>query len=196
MNLPNKLTVSRIVLAVVFMLFFYAHGVTAKALALITFLLAALTDALDGYLAKKNNEVTDFGRLMDPIADKILVLAALLAFVERGVIPAWMVVIIIFREVAVTGLRMLALTKGTVIQADGAGKHKTVWQLLAIITILAYFILKEGGAAMFAFWTPGAEVLYKDIIFIIMLIAVAFTLISGIAYLMKNREVYLNEKAH
>ncbi|MFA6321181.1 MAG: CDP-diacylglycerol--glycerol-3-phosphate 3-phosphatidyltransferase [Candidatus Omnitrophota bacterium] len=195
MNLPNKLTILRIVLTFVFMVFLYSQGVAAKILALVTFLAAALTDALDGYLAKKNNQVTDFGRLMDPIADKVLVLAALLAFVERGVVPAWMVVLIIFREVAVTGLRLLALSKGKVIQADGGGKHKTVWQLLTIIVILIFFVLKEGGSAQFKFWTPDMENLYRDFIFIIMLIAVTFTLTSGIAYLVKNREVYSNEKA-
>ncbi len=132
---------------------------------------------------------------MDPIADKILVLAALLAFVERGVVPAWMVVIIIFREVAVTGLRVLALTKGKVLQADGGGKHKTVWQLLTIMIILSFFIFKEGGAAKFKFWTAGAEILYKDAIFVIMLVAVILTLASGITYFVKNKEAYSNEKA-
>lgn len=195
MNLPNKLTILRILLTFVFMVFLYTQGVAAKVLALVTFLTAALTDALDGYLAKKNNQITDFGRLMDPIADKILVLAALLAFVERGVVPAWMVVIIIFREIAVTGLRLLALSKGKVIPADGGGKHKTVWQLFTITIILIFFILKAGGTAQFKFWSPELEVLYKNFIFIIMLVVVTFTLTSGIAYLVKNREVYSNEKA-
>ncbi|MFA5142743.1 MAG: CDP-diacylglycerol--glycerol-3-phosphate 3-phosphatidyltransferase [Candidatus Omnitrophota bacterium] len=194
MNLPNKLTLSRIALTFVFMAFLYTNGVTAKVFALCAFVLAALTDALDGYIAKKINQVTDFGRLMDPIADKILVLAALLAFVERGIVPAWMVVLIIFREVAVTGLRILALTKGRVLQADGGGKHKTVWQLSTIIIILFFFIFKEGGHALFNFWNTKVETIYKDGIFVIMLIAVVLTLSSGIAYLVKNREVYSNEE--
>jgi len=118
MNLPNKLTVSRIVLVGVFMLFLFLHGVIAKVLALITFLIASFTDFLDGYIAKKYNMVTDFGKLMDPIADKVLILAAFLAFVEMELIPAWMVVIIIFREVTITGLRISALTRGKVIPAD------------------------------------------------------------------------------
>ena len=193
MNLPNKLTVSRIALTFIFMAFLYTPGVLAKTLALCVFLLASITDALDGYLAKKNNQVTDFGRLMDPIADKILVLAALLAFVERGVIPAWMVVLIILREVTVTGLRVLALTKGRVLQADRGGKSKTVWQLAAIVIMLLFLIFKEGGFSIFKFWSPGVEVLYKDAIFVIMLIALALTLASGITYLIKNREVYSNE---
>ena len=196
MNLPNKLTLSRIALTFVFMGFLYTNGVAAKILALLTFVLASLTDALDGYLAKKYKQTTDFGRLMDPIADKILVLAAMLAFVERGVIPAWMVVIIIFREVTVTSLRLLALTKGKVLQAEGGGKHKTVWQLSTIIIILFFFIFKEGGGAIFNFWTSGVEALYKDAIFVIMLIVVILTLSSGIKYLVKNREVYSNEETN
>lgn len=195
MNLPNKLTILRIALTFVFMAFLYTPGILAKVLALVIFLIASLTDALDGYLAKKNNQITDFGRLMDPIADKILVLAALLAFVERGVVPAWMVVLIIFREVAVTGLRLFALSKGEVLHAGSAGKHKTIWQILTIAIILLFFIFKEGGTARFAFWNAKAEILYKDAIFVIMLMVVVLTLSSGVAYLVKNREVYSNEKA-
>lgn len=195
MNIPNQLTIFRIFLTFVFMAFLYTHGVMAKTLALFTFLLASLTDALDGYIAKKTNQITDFGRLMDPIADKILVLAALLAFVERGVVPAWIVVLIMFREVAVTGLRFLALSKGKVLQAETGGKHKTVWQLAAIIVILLFFIFREGGAAKFGFWNNGVETLYKNGIFVIMLVALTLTLASGITYFVKNKGVYSNEKA-
>ncbi len=191
MNLPNKLTISRIALTFVFMAFLYTPGVTAKILALSTFLLASLTDAVDGYLAKKNNQITDFGRLMDPIADKILVLAALLAFVERGVVPAWMVVLIMFREITVTALRVLALTKGKVIPADGGGKRKTVWQVSTIVVILLFFIFREGGAAKFGFWTGSVENFYRNSIFVIMLAVVIPTLTSGVRYLIKNREIYL-----
>jgi len=103
-NLPNKLTILRIVLAFVFILFLFIGGLAAKVTALVLFLSASATDILDGYLAKKNNQITDFGKLMDPIADKILIISAFLAFVEMRLIPAWMVVIILFREAAVTGL--------------------------------------------------------------------------------------------
>jgi CDP-diacylglycerol--glycerol-3-phosphate 3-phosphatidyltransferase len=195
MNLPNKLTVLRIALALVFIIFLFMDGLAAKVAALIVFLLASGTDMLDGYLAKKNNQMTDFGRLMDPIADKILILSAFLAFVELGLVPAWMVVIIIFREVAVTGLRILALSKGKVISADAGGKHKTVSQVLVIIAILGLIIFRAAGPAASSFWTARAEALYKDSIFVLMLITVALTLISGISYLVKNREVYSNAKA-
>lgn len=195
MNLPNKLTISRIALAFIFILFLFLHGLAAKVLALFTFLLASATDVLDGYVAKKNNQVTDFGRLMDPVADKILILSAFLAFVQMQLVPAWMVVIIIFREVAVTGLRVLALTKGKVIAADHGGKHKTACQAFAISVILLLIIFKEAGPRnSLSFWSDRTEAMYKDAIFVLMLITVVLTLISGVSYLIKNREVYSNAK--
>ena len=131
---------------------------------------------------------------MDPIADKILILSAFLAFVELGLVPAWMVVIILFREVAVTGLRVLALSKGRVVPADSGGKHKTVSQVVAILAILLLIIFKAAGPAASAFWSAKTEAIYKDSIYVLMLITVALTLISGISYLVKNREVYAHAK--
>ena len=167
-----------------------------KSLALITFLAASFTDILDGYIAKKYNMVTDFGRLMDPIADKILVLSAFLAFVEMELIPAWMVVIIIFRDVAVTGLRMSALAKGKVISADEGGKHKMVSQVFAILVILFFVIFREAGIKVFHFWSISTERIYKDAIFVLMSVTTLLTLISGMSYLIRNRGVYFNAKSH
>ena len=194
MNLPNKLTISRIFLAFAFVGFLFGHGLIFKVLALATFIIASLTDMLDGYLAKTRNEMTDFGRLMDPIADKILVLSAFVSFVELRLIPAWMVIIIIFRDVAITGLRLFALSKGKVIPADGSGKNKTVWQIFSIVLILVFLIVKEAARTSEKMLTPSGEVLFKDVIFGVMLITVALTLASGISYLVKNRGVYANEK--
>lgn len=194
MNLPNKLTILRIALVAVFMVFLFSHGVAAKTLALITFLVASLTDLLDGYIARKNNMVTTFGRLMDPIADKILVLAAFIAFVEMKLIPAWMVVIIIFREVAVTGLRVTALTQGKVLAAEDGGKHKMVSQVFSIFAILLFLILKETEIRVFGFWNSSVERIYRDTIFIMMLITTLLTLMSGISYLIRNKGVYFNAK--
>ena len=196
MNLPNKLTIFRIFLVAVFMFFLFSKGVAMKALALVVFLTASFTDFLDGYIAKRYNMVTDFGRLMDPIADKILVLSAFLAFVEMELIPAWMVVIIIFRDVAVTGLRMSALTKGKVISADEGGKHKMVSQVFAILAILFFLIFREAGIKVFHFWSASTERIYKDAIFILMSITTLLTLISGMSYLIRNRGVYFNAKSH
>lgn len=190
MNLPNKLTIIRIALVGVFMFFLFSKGVVMKSLALATFLAASLTDFLDGYIAKKMNMVTDFGKLMDPIADKILVLSAFLAFVEMKLVPAWMVVIIIFREVSVTGLRIIALTKGRVVAADDGGKNKMVSQVFSIIAILLFIILRETEMKVFNFWNDSTELTFKDAIFVLMLITTALTLISGISYLIKNRGVF------
>jgi CDP-diacylglycerol--glycerol-3-phosphate 3-phosphatidyltransferase len=194
MNLPNKLTVLRIALAFIFVPLLFINGLFAKISAFLIFIAASVTDLLDGYFAKKNNQVTDFGKLMDPVADKILVLSAFLAFVEMGLVPAWMVVVIIFREAAVTGLRILALTKGRVISADLAGKHKTVSQVLAIALILLLLIFREAGSGNLSFWSAGTETAYRDLVFAVMLITVTLTLISGVSYLIKNREVYSSAK--
>ncbi len=196
MNLANKLTISRIVLTPVFMLFLFAGSIAGKVAALVTFTIAVFTDLLDGIVAKKRNEVTDFGKIMDPIADKILLLSAFLAFVEMKLIPAWMVVVIVFREVTITTLRIFALTKGSVIPADGGGKHKTASQSFSIFAILIFLILREVGMKAFGFWNEGIERIYRDTIFILMLITVMLTLISGISYLARNKGIYLNAKTH
>jgi CDP-diacylglycerol--glycerol-3-phosphate 3-phosphatidyltransferase len=122
-NLPNKITLSRIVLAFVFMFLLFCRGMVAKYLALFTFIIASITDFFDGRIARRKKMENDFGRLMDPIADKILILAAFLAFVEMKIVPAWMVIVIIFRELVITGLRINAATQGRVLSAALAGKH-------------------------------------------------------------------------
>jgi len=181
-NLPNKLTMMRIALAFIFVVLLFLPGATPKILALAAFLLASGTDLLDGYLAKRNNQVTDFGRLMDPIADKILILSAFLVFVQMHLVSAWMVVIIIFREVAVSGLRAFAMAKRRVISADRLGKYKTACQTLAVFAILLFIV----------FGKP--EGIYRNVIYVLMLVTVTLTLISGVSYLLKNREVYSDAK--
>ena len=124
MNLANRITLLRIVFTFVFMFFLSCQGFLAKLASLAIFIFAALSDFIDGRIAKKKNIVTDFGKLMDPIADKILVLAAFAAFVQMQLIEAWMFVIIISREILITSLRLFALNKGRVLSASRAGKHK------------------------------------------------------------------------
>lgn len=194
MNLPNTLTMLRIVLAFAFVFLLFMEGLFYKSLALLTFLLASLTDLLDGFLAKRNNQITDFGKLMDPIADKILVLSAFIAFVELGIIPAWMVVVIISREVAITAMRGLAYAKGKVIPADGVGKHKTVSQVLAIFVILLYLLFREGTEKVFGFWTADMASSFRGLIYYLMLVTIAFTIISGLSYIIKNRSLYTRAK--
>ncbi|MFA6078885.1 MAG: CDP-diacylglycerol--glycerol-3-phosphate 3-phosphatidyltransferase [Candidatus Omnitrophota bacterium] len=195
MTLPDKLTISRIFLTFVFMFFLFSQGVLAKTLALVTFLVASFTDFLDGYIAKGRNIGTDFGKLMDPIADKVLVLAAFMAFVEMKLVPAWMVVIIMLREITITVLRVSALAKGKVIAADGGGKQKMVSQVVSIFAITLFLILREAGIKVFNFWSPRTEMIYKDAIFVLMLITTVLTLASGIGYFVKNKDVYFDAKS-
>jgi len=194
MNTANKLTISRIGLTFVFMIFLFLEGFTFKVLALLTFFVATWTDFLDGFLAKKNNDISDFGNFMDPIADKILVLSAFLAFVEMKLIPAWMVVIIVFREFIITGLRLIALARGEVIEAAAGGKHKTVSQMVSIYIILIFIVFKASGTRLFGFWNDSLEYLLKQSIFFMMIITTVLTLISGVSYLIKNKKFFVNAK--
>jgi CDP-diacylglycerol--glycerol-3-phosphate 3-phosphatidyltransferase len=188
MNIANRLTLLRIILTFVFMFFLFCHGLWAKVASLAIFIFAALSDFFDGRIAHKKNMVTDFGKLMDPIADKILVLAAFTAFVQMQLIDAWMFVIIVSREILITSLRLFALNKGRVLFAAKAGKHKTISQMVAVFYILGFIVLKEIMLAFFT-WNPPWEKFLRNSIYILMLITVGLTLYSGLYYLWENRKV-------
>lgn len=188
MNLPNRLTVSRIILTFAFIYFISQKGLAPTVVAALVFVLASLTDYYDGYLAKKHNLITDFGKLMDPIADKFLMLAAFLAFVRMQIVADWMVVVILGREIIVTGLRLFAITKGKVLAAEKAGKHKTVSQIVAVFSILGFIIFKEALTALDQ-WSLNIETWWRCSIDVLMLITVSLTLISGISYLWNNRKL-------
>lgn len=188
MNIANKLTLLRIILTFVFMFFLFCHGFWPKVIALAIFIFAALSDFFDGRIANKKNMVTDFGRLMDPIADKILVLAAFVAFVQMQLIEAWMFVIVISREILITSLRLFALNKGKVLSATRAGKHKTLSQMVVIFVILGFIVLKESMLTFFT-WNPLWERLFRQGIYILMLLTVGLTLYSGLSYLWENRKI-------
>jgi len=194
MNLPNKITVARIILSFIFMVFLFSKGLAAKTMALVTFMAAAFSDYLDGFIAKKYNIVSDFGKIMDPVADKILTLAAFLAFVEMKLVPAWMVVIIILRELIITGIRLMALRDNDVLPAGMGGKQKTISQMLSIFIILIFIIIKEAGVRALDFWDPTFEYWYKQLIFAMMIITVILTIISGVSYILGNKKYLLNEK--
>ena len=168
MNLPNKLTVFRICMVPLFMLFIYLPIPGKYLISLIIFALAAITDALDGKIARKYNLVTDFGKFMDPLADKLLVIAALTCMIKPGLVPAWIVVVIVARELAVSIMRAIA--------AADSGKRKTVTQMLAIVFLLlgahtdASIILKIGTVLIY--------------------IAAILTLYSGYEYFSKNKELF------
>lgn len=188
MNISNKLTVLRLLLAFVFMGFLFMPGLTFKVIALLVFGFASLTDLLDGWLARKRNEVTDLGKLLDPIADKVLVLAAFLSFVEMHLIWAWMVVIIIIRELLITGLRILAITRGKVLEAGLSGKHKTVSQMCTIFFILITLVVREVGIQQ-DFWTMRIENAVNYGIILLMFITVVLTVSSGFSYMWVNRKI-------
>jgi CDP-diacylglycerol--glycerol-3-phosphate 3-phosphatidyltransferase len=188
MNLANKLTMLRIVLTFVFIIVLSWQGLAAKIAALVIFILAALSDLFDGWIAHKRNMVTDFGRLMDPIADKILVLAAFAAFLQLQLISAWMFVIIVSREILITSLRLFALNKGKVLSAARAGKHKTVSQMAVIFYILGFIVVKE-SVMTFSVWNPVWEDFFRNSINVLMVLTVGLTLYSGISYLWENRKV-------
>lgn len=188
MNIANRLTLLRIILTFVFMFFLFCHGLWMKVLSLLIFIFAALSDFFDGRIAHKKNMVTDFGKLMDPIADKILVLAAFTAFVQMQLIDAWMFVIIIAREILITSLRLFALNKGKVLSASKVGKHKTLSQMAVIFAILGFIVLKETMLTFFT-WNPSWESLFRQAIYMLMLLTVALTLYSGLSYLWENRKI-------
>lgn len=141
MNLPNKLTLLRVILVPFFILFFYLDKVPGNYLiAFILFAVASITDALDGHIARKNNLITNFGKFLDPLADKVLVVAALCCFVEKGLMSAIPLIIIVSREFMVSGLRLVTANEGVVVAAGIWGKLKTAFTMVAIVVILIFCI--------------------------------------------------------
>lgn len=174
MNLPNKLTVLRVLMIpffVVFMLMDIVPGMD-KWIALAIFVVASLTDLLDGKIARKYNLVTNFGKFMDPLADKLLVSSAMICLVEMGRLPAWIVIIIISREFIISGFRLVASDSGIVIAASYWGKFKTVFQMVMIIVMIMDF-------------GPSFAMLETILIYV----ALILTVVSLIDYVAKNKEV-------
>lgn len=136
MNLPNLLTILRIVMIPFFIFFFYPSSARSPLTAATIFLLASLTDVLDGYLARLRSEVTQFGKFLDPVADKLLIISALILLVGNGRVPAWLAIIIIGREFAVTGFRAIASSEGVIIASEGTGKYKMFLQIVAITFLI------------------------------------------------------------
>lgn len=196
MNLPNKLTVSRFVLTALFLVVLFTQWPGHQTLALVLFAAAGLTDFLDGRIARQRRLITNFGILMDPLADKILTSSAFIAFVGLGLMPAWMAVVIVARELAITGLRMLAASKNLVLAAEGFGKHKTISQIVAICAVLttqAYPQWGRFGELVFGFPVVGQAPWAQSFTQLALWVAVALTIFSGGVYLWRNREVYLRD---
>lgn len=173
MNLANKITLFRVFLVPIFMFVLYSNLQYSNYIAAAIFIFASLTDTLDGYIARSRNLVTNFGKFVDPLADKILVSAALISLVGLGKIPAWVVVVIIAREFTITGFRILAASEGITIAASSLGKFKTITQLLAISLLLLN---------NFPF-----NIINIPIDMIMLYISLFFTIISGIDYIYKNK---------
>lgn len=185
MNIPNRLTLARLFLTVLFVGSMSITFPGSKIFAALIFLLATLTDYLDGVLARKLGLVTDFGKLMDPLADKIITASAFILFIPLQALPAWVVIIIISREFLITGLRVLANSKGIILPAERLGKHKTAWQMFTILYFLFLlaagdFYPSLGGYKELAWhWAGGCLVGITTLL----------TIYSGAAYLWKNRNL-------
>ena len=180
MNLPNKLTILRTVMIPFFILFLYTdwfHGYD-KIIAAVIFIAASLTDMLDGKIARKHNLVTNFGKLMDPLADKLLVMSALICLAQTGDVEGWMVIVILGREFIITGMRQVAAAQGIVIAAGTTGKIKTITQMIAIPLL----IMENWPFSLLGFNLP------MDTIFL--WIALAMTVISGTEYIVKNKKLF------
>lgn len=189
MNLPNKLTVGRIILVPFFVAALLANFPLNNAVALIIFVMASLTDMFDGKIARKNGLVTDFGKFADPLADKILVLAALLCFVQLGICDCVAVIIVLFREFSVTSIRLIAASKGKVVAANMWGKAKTVSQMIAIIAVIAMQIVLELPEVGLNFINAATfEPIFFVVGEILIWISVVFTIISGVVYIIQNRQ--------
>ncbi len=204
LNLPNKLTLTRIILVpIVFILMLelpwqwasgynaFINSVTGRVLVLILFVIAALTDFFDGRIARKYNLITNFGKFMDPLADKLLVLAVFLAFVPTGRLHAFLFFIILARELIITGLRQIAMEQGVVIAASVWGKWKTTFQMLAIIALMIEGIVKQKYLATEPF-DPGSFPswgVYTIVANILLGIAIVLTLVSAIDYVAKNKQL-------
>lgn len=197
MNLPNKLTASRFALTALFLWALFSPLRYNDTLALFVFCLAGISDFLDGKIARDRKLITNFGVLMDPLADKIMTCSAFIAFVESThrdpaapvKVASWMVIVIVARELAITGLRLLAASKNVVLAAEQFGKHKTISQIIAIIALLLMDACQEWPAELknlVAPWIPAfAEIM--------LWLTVALTITSGVIYLWRNRHLYLDD---
>ena len=202
MNIPNQLTLLRLVLTAVFVILMSVDipGLFAwkYSLGFIVFVVAAFTDFLDGYLARKHQLVTNFGKLMDPLADKVLTAAGFVILVENSQIQAWAVIAILSREFLVTGLRLVAASQGKVVSADKLGKQKTIWQIATLIYFLLFLANVEpmfAWASWFYDWKiAGIEsrIIVGPILIYISLILTAW---SGIGYAVKNLSLLREEES-
>ena len=191
MNLPNQLTTARFFLTGIFVVALSTNWPFHFTAGLIVFVIAGVTDYLDGSIARSRNLVTDFGKLMDPLADKIMVAAAFICLVPLHAIPPWVAILVIAREFLITGLRLLAAGKGTILPSERLGKHKTAWQIITVIFFLLLLSLQEWQSAGII-----SSTLLDPIAFllpyggrVIIAVTLGLTITSGFRYLWKHRSL-------
>lgn len=189
LNIPNILTLARIIITPFFLWIILSENLPHRFLiACIVFSIGAVTDALDGHLARKNNQITNFGKFLDPIADKVLTTSALLAFMSMGLCNIWIVMIVLTREFAIASVRMIAASNGVVIPANIWGKIKTVTQMVFTITIMlmgeAWELVAQADAQLFA-KLPDLSLVSNGLLWI----TAIFTVVSGVIYLIDSRKI-------
>ena len=190
MNWANRLTVSRFFLTLLFVVAMSRDWTYGHTIALVLFVIASLTDYADGEIARRFSLITDFGKLMDPLMDKILITSAFICLIPVHAIPPWAVVVVMSREFAITGLRLIALSKGRVLAAESLGKHKTIWQITTVIFFLLMLSISEIQGYEGNGLTPDwFNQIWNDVGAVLITGTVFLTLLSGIGYLWKNHEV-------
>jgi CDP-diacylglycerol--glycerol-3-phosphate 3-phosphatidyltransferase len=183
MNLPNQLTLARLVVTLPFVWALSVDWAGSKTLALCLFLAASLTDYADGIIARRYHLVTVFGQLMDPLVDKVMTVSAFICLVALNDIPAWIVILIVSREFLITGLRLIAASRGRTLPAEKLGKHKTAWQMITII----YFLLGRSAREVSGSnWNPVTNPFIEWIGVALLAITIGLTVFSGIGYIAKN----------
>ena len=187
MNWANRLTISRLVLTIVFVAMLNCNWIYARTAAFIIFIVAGITDFFDGEIARRYGSVTNFGKLMDPLVDKIMMAAAFISLVPLGAIPAWAATTVVAREFLITGLRLMASARGQVLPAERLGKHKTSWQIITVIFFLGLLAAAElhYGDAGIGWWSVAWSQIGPGLVWI----TVALTLYSGLRYAWRHRDV-------
>ncbi len=187
MNWANRLTLSRLALTILFVIALSSPWPYAHTIALVTFLVAGITDLFDGEIARRYQIVTNFGRLMDPLVDKIMIAAAFISLVPLRAIPAWAATVVVGRDFLITGLRLMASAKGQVLSAERLGKHKTSWQIITVIFFLTLLAISEWSrASAMSIWWQRA---WNEAGTVLVWLTVALTLYSGLGYAWRHRAV-------
>lgn len=189
MNWANRLTLSRLALTIVFVIALSSPWRYAHTAALIAFLIAGLTDFFDGEIARRYQTITNFGRLMDPLVDKIMIAAAFISLVPLRAIPAWAATVVVGRDFLITGLRLMAGAKGQVLSAERLGKHKTSWQIITVIFFLTLLAIEEWNRAVPGWWKQA----WNEAGPILVWLTVGLTLYSGIGFAWRHRSIIVSE---